>query len=585
MILSTLALSLILFAQQDPGQWLYKDFFHLGNDECPEWTEASLLPDGTAFEIDFNAKENKRELCLQLTQRHVDDNWAIKINGQIIAQLEHTTDPKIVFFPVPANTLKSGQNHLSITTDRIGDDIVVGKIRLLEQSYREKFGVRPIQILVRDAKGNKPLPARITIADADGKLAPLYYPMQTKVPNRPGIAYTDMNGKATLEIGAGTWSIWASRGMEWGVDSATLTIAASAPQPIGLTLKREVDTAGYVASDTHIHTVTASGHGDATTWERVHSLAGEGVELAIATDHNHHMDYRPLQKEIGANPFYTPVIGNEVTTNWGHFNAFPFAENAVIPDHGLNEWMPLVADIRKKGAEVIILNHPRWPNFEGGPFGKKLGGLNRETGQFTVPMSDLGIDGVEIFNSTTAVTSWEEVLLDWFSLLNRGHRFFGVGSSDSHTVGDSVGQGRTYVRGSDRNPARIDIKEMCHSFVSGQTSMSLGIYIEAKINGKAPGKRSLVQAQHKADLSIRVAAASWADVNSITLYANGIAVDSVQIENSESPIDFTWEPEFVLKVDAWLVAVAEGDKPQEPFWQSLVANLGAVTNPIWFSAD
>ena len=56
MILSTLALSLILFAQQDPGQWLYKDFFHLGNDECPEWTEASLLPDGTAFEIDFNAK-------------------------------------------------------------------------------------------------------------------------------------------------------------------------------------------------------------------------------------------------------------------------------------------------------------------------------------------------------------------------------------------------------------------------------------------------------------------------------------------------------------------------------------------------
>ena len=578
-MLILLAVALLSPIHQDPGQWLYEGYYHLGNDECPEWTEANLLPDGTAFELDFQADSNQSELCLQLTQRHVDDDWSVKINGKTIALLEKVTEPKVVYFPIPAKALANGKNQLSITTSRVSDDITVGAIRLLD----EKFGIRPVRIFVRDAKTQKPLPARITIADSDGNLAPLYYPLQTQVPNRPGVAYTTMQGKATLEVGAGEWIIWASRGTEWSVDSAPLSVTSAAPQAIALNLKREVDTTGYVASDTHIHTLEFSGHGDASAWERAHTLAGEGVELAIATDHNYHTDYRNRQNEIDARPFYTPVIGNEVSSNWGHFNAFPFGENTTLPNHKIEEWMPLLADIRKNGARVIILNHPRWPTFEGGPFGKKLGGLNRKTGEFAHAMSELGIDGVEIFNSTTAVTRWEEVLLDWFALLNAGHRFYGVGSSDSHTVGDSVGQGRTYVRGKDSIPSKIDIEEMCDSFVSGQTSMSLGIYIEAIANGKSPGPRKDKKPLplSKTKLSFRVAAASWSDVNSITLYANGKAIDSILLEASEATIDFTWHPNIDLKHKAWLVAVAEGDKPKGAFWQSVVPNLGAVTNPIW----
>ena len=69
-----------------------------------------------------------------------------------------------------------------------------------------------------------------------------------------------------------------------------------------------------VACDTHVHTFTYSGHGDATLNERLVTVAGEGIELPIATDHNLHINYAPLVNQLGLNKYYTPVIGNEVTT-------------------------------------------------------------------------------------------------------------------------------------------------------------------------------------------------------------------------------------------------------------------------------
>ena len=52
-------------------------------------------------------------------------------------------------------------------------------------------------------------------------------------------------------------------------------------------------------------------------------IASEGIELAVATDHNHHTDYRPSAKALGVEEHFTPVLGNEVTTAIGHFNIFP----------------------------------------------------------------------------------------------------------------------------------------------------------------------------------------------------------------------------------------------------------------------
>ena len=135
---------------------------------------------------------------------------------------------------------------------------------------------------------------------------------------------------------------------------------------VELKVGREVDTTGWISCDTHIHTVTWSGHGDAAEWERVLTIAAEGVELPIATDHNHQIDYRALQKEKGASKAYTAVVGNEIHASGGqfegHFNAFPLPPGGPIPDRSMEGWSALVAECREKGAKVVILNHPRWPN-------------------------------------------------------------------------------------------------------------------------------------------------------------------------------------------------------------------------------
>src|SRR6185436_11047873 len=96
-----------------------------------------------------------------------------------------------------------------------------------------------------------------------------------------------------------------------------------------LKIRRVVPANGYVSCDTHVHTFTYSRHGDATIEERMLTLAGEGIELPIATDHNLQIDYEAVAEAQGVRKFFTPVIGNEVTTaKLGHFNVFPVAKEA-----------------------------------------------------------------------------------------------------------------------------------------------------------------------------------------------------------------------------------------------------------------
>ena len=138
------------------------------------------------------------------------------------------------------------------------------------------------------------------------------------------------------------------------------------------TIDREVPTVGYVACDTHVHTLTHSGHGDASIEERMISLAAEGIELPIATDHNLHVDYEPLAREMKLRRFFTPVIGNEVTTAVGHFNVFPVQPGAKVPNHQLADWDAIFREIyATPEVKIVILNHARDVHSGVRPFGPK----------------------------------------------------------------------------------------------------------------------------------------------------------------------------------------------------------------------
>src|SRR5262249_1386525 len=151
------------------------------------------------------------------------------------------------------------------------------------RTMREAIGRATIEVSVSDTDTRAPLPCRITIADLESVLVPLSVEPESHLAARPGVVYTP-NGRASIRLRPGKAPIFASRGFEYGVASQPLVVAEGQLQSVKMSIRREVPTPGLVACDTHVHTLTHSGHGDATIDERVVTLAGEGIELPVATD-------------------------------------------------------------------------------------------------------------------------------------------------------------------------------------------------------------------------------------------------------------------------------------------------------------
>lgn len=574
-------------AAQSREQVLDETYHHLGDTRLETWKEVPADPEGTDLVLKFRAKRNAGEYVLSVRHRDVDDPWAVKINGKKIGALKVGKAMGLYHHIVPPKTLVTGVNELSFTTAKTTDDIVIGDIRLHLEPLRDVLGLQPVTIRVRDGSG-KLLPAKVTITDPKGALTDLYYATRLHAAVRPGISYT-ADGEARFELPVGSYQVYATRGMEWGLDKASIDIARAKPGsapvgPIDLSIRREVDTAGYVASDTHIHTLTHSGHGDSSVEERLVTLAGEGVELAIATDHNHHTDYRPTQKKMKLNEHFKSVTGNEVTTSVGHMNAFPLNPKGRVPDYNLNDWILLVEDIRAQGAKVVILNHPRWPQIPTGPFG--VFHLNRVSGELPGRKA-VPFDAMELVNSTTLQPNPMYLCVDWFALLNHGEKVTAVGTSDSHTVGAPVGQGRTYVRSSTDVPRKINIDEACRSFRAGQTSVSLGIFCDIVVEGKH-GLGDLVSAKNReVSLSLRVAAPSWVTPRQARVFVNGAQAAEQTVPTTPGEPTNVHLP-FTVALpahDAHLVCIVTGDGIKAAYWPTMMPYTMAATNPIWIDVD
>ena len=609
LLASTAAVLLLLgFASQEKraGRVLDAQLHHLGNDATPDWKDAPKDPEGTRLDVRFESAANAGDWTLYLRQLSVDNTWRLKANGVEIALLRTGQGDKLVerFYAVPAKCLVDGANVLSFEPDVPTDDVVLGDVRLVEKSLREIFDLAKLSVRVRDAKSGAALPARVTFVAVDGTLPPLFFAESNATAARDGVLYT--TGDATLELPRGTYTSYATRGCEWSLSTLTVTLLGDVQPKVEHALTREVDTAGFIAADTHIHTLQFSGHGDSSALERQVTLAGEGVELAISTDHNHNTDYAPFQKQAGVTPYFTAVVGNEVTTEVGHFNGFPLRASDPLPPHEFKDYgdyPKIVEGIRAKGAKVVILNHPRWPTHDDSPFGTNA--LDQLTGRFARELK-LTMDATEMINATTEENEPMLLFRDWFALLNEGTRIFAVGSSDSHTVADPVGQGRTYVASASDDPTKIDVDAACAAIANGHTSISMGIFATVTVNerwtmGDVAELANDVPSEFR--VALRVRAPSWVQPRKATLFIDGVAWDERRIDarpglptDAELKFDVRDYPQRRLMhlsshmpapADVWLVCVIEGDGIAAPYWKTLNPYTLAATNPVFldFNGD
>ncbi|MGH7128705.1 MAG: CehA/McbA family metallohydrolase, partial [Planctomycetaceae bacterium] len=449
---------------------------HLRIDGPREWSSFPETPEADRLDVTFTARRNDAEWTLRLRQQDVKQGWTVRIGDRELGRLVRDENDMVVYFAVPAGALADGENTLRIEQQARGraspDDVRVGEIMLEDRPVRDVLSAATVEISVLDADSNEPLPARITIVDADGALHTPGAESNGHLAVRPGIIYTS-TGEAQFGLPAGRYTIYAGRGFEYSLDSATITLSAGETVTKTLSLRREVSTPGYVACDTHVHTLTHSGHGDATVEERMITIAAEGIELPIAADHNRHVDHEPFARAMGVRRHFTPVIGNEVTTPVGHFNIFPVEAGAAVPDHTAKDWPTIFASIhRTPGVKVVILNHARDLHSGVRPFGPAW--HNAVVGENLKGWA-LRANAMEIINSGATQTDPMRLVHDWMAMLNRGRFLTPVGASDSHDVARHfVGQGRTYIRCDDRDPGHIDVEQAVSNFLQGRVMVSYG---------------------------------------------------------------------------------------------------------------
>jgi len=552
---------------------------HLRNDEAQEWSSFPEQAEASSLELSFTLPGTPVASTLRLRQQDVKQTWKVFVNGTMISKLQQDENDMVRYLAVPASVLQAGKNQLTISTDstRGPDDIRVGEIRLFDQPRAVVLSEAEVTIRVVDSDGRE-IPCRLTILNKSGALSAVGAQSSTTLAVRPGVVYT-ANGLARLGLQAGTYRVIAGRGFEWGIDSAKLTVRTGSQEELRLRLHREVPTTGLVSCDTHVHTLTYSGHGDATIEERIITTAGEGIELPIATDHNVHIDYRPVLRRLKMEEYFTPVIGNEVTTSVGHFNIFPIAANAPLPNHRLTTWPEIIASIRQTpNVQAIILNHGRDLHSNVRP----LGPANHlaVTGQ-NLHGWGFGPNAMELINSGATQTDIMQLVHDWFGLLNRGYRVTPVGCSDSHDVGRHfIGQGRTYIRCPDSDPGKIPVDQAVRSFVAGRVIVSYGLLTTIRINEQY-GIGDLVPAGQPVQLEVTVLGPSWTRASVVELYANGKRIKHATIKPGKQA-GIKWKGNWKLapfKHDVHLVAVARGPGIESLHWPT--AKAYQPTSPDW----
>jgi hypothetical protein len=569
---------------------------HLGTPGSPLWEEfVNDPPKGKRLDLPFPAHPNAAERTLLIRQDFVRSPWGVLLNDQKLGTLEVQENALWIALAIPGSSLREGENRLSIVPTVEREDILVGPIRMEERSREEVLTACSLEVQLRDADTRRPLPGRITVVDGQGTLAALKERPGQALAVRPGVIYTP-SGLAKFTLPPGEYTIYGSRGPEYGVDRQRCSVVPGDTQHRTLEIRREVPTPHLASCDTHLHTLEVSRHGDCSLLERAITLAGEGVELAIATEHDRHASYEEAALRAGVRDSFTPIRGCEITTAVGHFNIFPVSPDVSLPDPSLKEWPSLLRSIRgTPGVRVVILNHPRSLHSGFVPMGDR--NFNGVTGESRRGW-DFSFDAMELLNSGALRSDWMQVYRDWFALLNSGRRITGVGSSDSHTVNFRiVGQARTYVRCQNEDPGRIDPDEACEAILKGRALVSLGLVTDMRVNDRF-GIGDLATGLG-AELQVRVTVngPSWAQADRVELFANGSRIREEHLRPAPGGVlraQVEWKIPRPPN-DTYLVAIASGPGVREPFWpcprpyqptsRVFLPRVIGSTNPIWLDAD
>ncbi|MFO0588990.1 MAG: CehA/McbA family metallohydrolase [Polyangiaceae bacterium] len=392
-------------------------------------------------------------------------------------------------------------------------------------------------------------------------------------------------GTGTVPLPAGKYVVQITHGFERTAKEEKVEIKLGKTTTVKAALTRVVDTKGWISADLHLHAVPSSDAPSLLT-DRVRSLLAADVEVGVATDHNAVTDYGPAIAELGMKDHIARIIGDEITTRdapWGHFNAFPLlAGSDPIPykDTTPSALFAAVHASRPLGKDTIVqVNHPR------------MGGI----GYFELlrfdpedipawlkrsPLADMGFDAMEVFNGDhyTKVSKVEEVMKDWYALLNAGYRFTATGNSDSHRVSfHDAGVPHNLVQVPNDDPAKLDERAFVDAIRHGRVIVTSGPFVNLTVGDKGIGD---TVAAGDRDVVVTVDGPPWVEIEEVTLIRRGKVLETFKVKKSQGKRPWTFKKNVSFTKGDWVIAIARGSKPMTYLYRS-GAQPFAFTNPVF----
>ncbi len=461
-----------------------------------------------------------------------------------------------------------------------------------------------LAVTIEDGDTHAPLTARLVVHGVEGTLDPSFGPDYRA--SGAGPLMDALGGEVATPVPAGKYRVLATKGMTWTVDSVVVEVKPGARVPVHLAPRRAIPSANLVGCDLHVH-ARPSFDSPVATEDRVLSLVAAGVDFAVPTEHNIVGDYGPSLQALGLGGELAFVTGVEVTTyspRFGHFGLFPYPTNAAVPPYRATNSEKLFAAARANDPEkkrILQVNHPRLP--------KDIGYFNvqgyKHGGPIPIGMRK-DFDALEVYNGyDIAVPSRvDEVLEDWFALLEAGRRYVATGSSDSHRIQYQwAGYPRTVVRTPSARP--IDPFAVVAELKAGHAIVTSGPFIEATIDGHGPGDTAPATAK---TLHVVVRAVPWIDVTSLDVVVGGKVVTTLPIASpgaadGDAPKEKVKTPPLATtptaaleastirleqdvpltfaKVPTWVVVVVRGTRLLDDVLPFMPVPPRAFTNPIW----
>ncbi|RAL21533.1 hypothetical protein DL240_11765 [Lujinxingia litoralis] len=183
------------------------------------------------------------------------------------------------------------------------------------------------------------------------------------------IAFAGADGRVALDVRPGNYTAYISRGTEYSLFSQPIEIRAGSVARVQASIEQQMKVEGYLNGDFHMHAQGSIDSGLDYN-ERVLSVAAEGVDVVVATDHNYISDYMPYIYRNNLQPWLRSIVGLELTTfEAGHFNAFPLRQDITSMNRGSMAWQDVPPQqifdaLRELGSlgpdrTIVQVNHPR----------------------------------------------------------------------------------------------------------------------------------------------------------------------------------------------------------------------------------